>query len=145
VDPAVASTRLRHPEDRVAVVQAIRGAARRLGDPRCQAVLTTFTDADGRPLTQTLDAEGLSADEFLGRLFFYDGAASLCEGRYLAYTSTRSRVVYVCGPKFRALWSRSPDHAEAAIIHEALHSLGLGENPPTWAEITDRVVAACNH
>jgi hypothetical protein len=144
-DPAVASTRLRDPEDRVAVVQAIHGAARRLSDPRCQALLTTFMDAEGRPLRQALATEGLAADEFLGRLFFYDGAASLCAERPLAYTSPRSHVVFVCGHKFRALWRKSPQGAETAIIHEALHSLGLGENPPTWEQITGRVVSACNH
>jgi hypothetical protein len=144
-DPALASTRLRHPEDRVAVVQAIRGAARRLGDPRCRTLLTTFTDGDGKSLGQVLDAQGLAASEFLGRLFFYDGEASHCGGRHLAYTQPGSHVVFVCGRKFRALWSQSPDAAEAAIIHEALHGLGLGENPPTWEEITARVVDACRN
>src|SRR5262245_61240776 len=124
-DSAVASTRLRHPEDRVAVVQAIRGAARRLGDPRCQALLTNFTDAEGRSLREALDAEGLTAAEHLGRLFFYDGAASRCGARHLAYTDRGSRVVFVCGHRFRTLSQQNPPYVEAAIIHEALHSLGL--------------------
>lgn len=142
-DSAVASTRLRHPEDRVAVVEAIRGAARRLADARCRALLDTFTDADGRSLNEVLDTEGVAATDFLGRLFFYDGAASHCGDRHLAYTGPRSHVVFVCGQKFRALWQRSPDQAEAAIIHETLHCLGLGENPPSWEEITARVRDAC--
>jgi len=33
--------------------------------------------------------------------------------------------------------------AEAVIIHETLHSLGLGENPPTSDEITRRVFSRC--
>jgi len=31
------------------------------------------------------------------------------------------------------------------MIHEALHTLGLGENPPTSAEITERVLARCGN
>jgi hypothetical protein len=38
-----------------------------------------------------------------------------------------------------------PAYGEAAIIHETHHSLGLGENPPTWQEITARVLDACRH
>jgi len=29
------------------------------------------------------------------------------------------------------------------VIHEALHSLGLGEDPPSSREITARVSSAC--
>ena len=35
------------------------------------------------------------------------------------------------------------ESAEAALIHESLHSLGLGENPPTSSEITSRVISRC--
>jgi hypothetical protein len=31
----------------------------------------------------------------------------------------------------------------AVIIHEMLHSLGLGENPPSSKEITLRVMQRC--
>jgi hypothetical protein len=37
----------------------------------------------------------------------------------------------------------NPTLAEAMVIHEMLHTLGLGENPPTTFEITDRVMARC--
>jgi hypothetical protein len=33
--------------------------------------------------------------------------------------------------------------AEAMVIHEMLHTLGLGENPPTPFEITERIRARC--
>jgi hypothetical protein len=144
-DPAAASARLRHPEERVAVIQGIQGAARRLADPGCQEVLTRFTDAGGRSLRDALDGEGLSAADHLGRLFFYDGSTSLCGGRRLAYTERSSHVVYVCGRRFRTVLRQNPAYAEAAIIHEALHTLGLGEDPPTWEEITARVLDACRH
>ena len=34
--------------------------------------------------------------------------------------------------------------AEATVIHEMLHTLGLGENPPTAFEITRRVRNRCH-
>jgi hypothetical protein len=38
---------------------------------------------------------------------------------------------------------RSARYAEAVLIHEALHSLGLGENPPLSDYITERIQARC--
>jgi hypothetical protein len=46
----------------------------------------------------------------------------------------------VCGPAFREL---SRVHRENALIHEMLHTLGLGENPPSSPEITKRVNERC--
>jgi hypothetical protein len=37
----------------------------------------------------------------------------------------------------------STEDAAALIIHEELHSLGLAENPPSSAAITDRVISRC--
>jgi hypothetical protein len=144
-DTAANGARLRHSLDRAAVTQAIRGAARRLEDPRCQALLTTFADAAGRPLREALDAEGVAAPDYVGGIYFYDGTASGCGQRRLAYTAPGSRVVFVCGNRFWTAWRENPAYAECAIIHEALHSLGLGENPPTWEEITARVLQSCRH
>src|SRR5262249_13780713 len=92
---------------------------------------------------EALEAEGLSAADFLASLFFYDGSASECGARRLAGTERGSRVVFVCAQCFRAVCQQQPVHAEAAIIYEALHTLGLGENPPTGEEITGGVVEAC--
>jgi hypothetical protein len=52
-------------------------------------------------------------------------------------------VVFVCGKEFRDMYLQNASRAEVAVVHEALHCLGLGENPPTWQEINDRVEAAC--
>ncbi len=144
-DTAATGARLRDNAARAAVAEAIRGAARRLVDPRCQALLTTFTDAAGRPLRQALDAEGLTASDYLSRIYFYDGTMSGCRPRWLAYTAPGSHAVFVCGDRFLAAWRQNPAYAECAIIHEALHSLGLGENPPSWEEITARVLESCRH
>ena len=34
---------------------------------------------------------------------------------------------------------------EVILIHETLHTLGLGENPPSSREITSRVLARCGY
>lgn len=41
--------------------------------------------------------------------------------------------------------TESSSHAEAIVIHEMLHSLGLGENPPTSDYITSRVMERCRN
>jgi len=139
----VANARLRQPRDRAFLAEAIRGAARRLGDPRCQELLDDLRDRSRRPLRESLDAEGLSASAFLGRLYFYDGTESGCGARRLAYTQPASRVVYVCASRFREVYQQNTTQAEVAVVHEALHCLGLGENPPTWQEINAWIEAAC--
>jgi hypothetical protein len=35
------------------------------------------------------------------------------------------------------------DRAEAVVIHEVLHTLGLDENPPSSDQITTRVERRC--
>ena len=137
------NNRLRRPDDRALVDLAVRGAARRLGDGRCQQLLGELQDRGQAPLKQALDAEGVSASEFLDRLLFYDGSEQGCGTRRLAYTVPGGRAVFVCGNRFRAQYRLNTTLAEVAIIHEALHCLGLGENPPTWQEINARVQAAC--
>ena len=50
--------------------------------------------------------------------------------------------VWVCG-RFPATQVREPAMAESLLIHEMLHTLGLGENPPSSLEITRRVSDRC--
>jgi len=142
-EATLSNARLRQPRDRAFLTSAIRGAARRLGDPRCQELLGELQDRSRRPLREALQAEGVSAPEFLGRLYFYDGTESGCGAQRLAYTVPGYRVVYVCSSRFRDLYQRNTSLAEVAVVHEALHCLGLGENPPTPQEINARVQAAC--
>ena len=59
-------------------------------------------------------------------------------------TDPGSRVVYICGPQFALVDRDNPSQTEAFLIHEELHSLGLGENPPSPKEITARVLAMCH-
>jgi hypothetical protein len=137
--------RLESRQDGLAVIRAIEGALHRLGDPKCQAVLTEFTDSDGRGLEEVLEAREESAEDRLRKLLFYDRKdRSRCGALSpLAATAPGSRVVFVCGQEFRHAAERSLVRAEAIVIHEFLHSLGLGENPPTSMEIKNAVLARC--
>jgi hypothetical protein len=66
-----------------------------------------------------------------------------CATGALAVTEPRSRVVRVCSSRLVWTWQQNPRHVVAALIHEALHTLGLGENPPSSAEITSLVLRRC--
>jgi hypothetical protein len=144
-DEMPGNARLGQPAERMAVAQAIAGAARKLADERCEGLLDEFADASGRPLRAALQEQGLSAGEYLGRVLFYDAPPAACEGtETLAGTHlVGGRVIRVCGRRFARAVSESFSHAEAVIIHEMLHSLGLGENPPTSDYITSRVKDRC--
>lgn len=127
------------------VGRALEGAADRLAQPRCQEIFDEFSDQSGRRLSDTLAALGEDGPSFLGRLFIYDaGGHDLClSGRALAIARPGARVVQVCGELFKQAYVHDPMLAEAVLIHEALHSLGLGENPPSSQEITSRVRKLC--
>jgi len=143
-DEGSPNARLKDPGQRFAVTQAIRGAHRRLEAPRCQGLLDEFADASGRSLSAVLRAQGTSVSEHLDLVFFYDAPASVCEDVLLAgVRSVGSRVVQVCGRRFARAWSGNARHAEAVVIHETFHSLGLGENPPSSHHITSRILAEC--
>ena len=60
-----------------------------------------------------------------------------------AFTTPGSRSVWVCTQRFVVADYTYPGLAEYLIIHEALHSLGLEENPPSSEQITRRVAARC--
>jgi hypothetical protein len=71
-------------------------------------------------------------------------AEKLCRSSRIALVATPNvRRVVVC-PEFANLQLRQPREAEAMVIHEILHTLGLGENPPTSIEITRRVEFRCH-
>lgn len=134
------------PFTRIAVQGALRGAQRRLSQARCQHVLGDFNDAAGRPLQENLAKLEQTSDGYLEMLFFRDGGESpQCQRRaaVLAYTSVGSRVVFVCGERFAKRRLDDRVGTEFVVIHEALHSLGLQENPPSSSEITAQVRFRC--
>lgn len=113
-------------------------------DP-CIRLLSEFRDLAGRPLARRLEDSGLTADGFLSELIVVDGdRRSLCQsGRVLAGTRPGSREIAFCGRRFVRTRMQDRDLAAAIVIHEELHALGLGENPPTTEEITGRVLEMC--
>jgi hypothetical protein len=127
------------------VREALEGAARRLEKPRCEGLVDRFTDAEGRPLRASLESVGIDGASYLARLIFYDGSRQQrCRrGGIFAQTEVRGRIVWICPEAFQRLARSDPGNAEVVVIHEALHTLGLGENPPSSDEINARVSSAC--
>ena len=120
-------------------------AADWLSFPECQLLLADFADQRGQHLTGRLTELGVTAAEYLALILFEDGSTQAGCKRHgiLAFTSVGSRVIYLCGRDFVRAAQRAPEEMRAVIIHEMLHSLGLGENPPSSKEITYRVKERC--
>ena len=134
--------------DARAVTSARTGALRRLESEECRKVLTDFSDAEGRTLQQNLDEWGASPAEYVGLIPFVDGSSQArCRKTKTALVASPGvRRVFVC-KTFAEVQLRQPGVAESMVIHEILHTLGLGEAPqkgaPTSIEITQRVEARC--
>jgi hypothetical protein len=127
-----------------AVDRARTGAARRLQGSECQKVLADFRDGDGRTIQQNLEQRRMSPGDYLVSIPFLDGGRErLCrDTRNVLVTAPGMQRVMVCST-FADFQLRKPHMAESMVIHEMLHTLGLGENPPSSAEITARVEAQC--
>ncbi len=119
-------------------------AAALLEGESCRQVFSDFRDAEGRTLQEKLDDLGQTPAEYLGTVHFLNGEVQpLCRRSAVQMVTTgKSLYVYVC-PQFRQFEDRRPELAPALVIHEALHTLGLGENPPSSMEITGRIVERC--
>lgn len=136
---------LRTGADTVAVVRALGGAQRKLQDADCAGLLTEFRDTEGRTLALNLAPFELSPADYLSILIVKDGGGDrtggrLCRSGAAAVTVPLGRVVYICGGSFR---DQSAGLRENTLIHEMLHTLGLGENPPTSSHINLRVRQRC--
>jgi hypothetical protein len=127
------------------VDRAVAGARQRLESEECRRIFSDFHDAEGTPLHDRLERMSLDPRAYLGRIVFADGFGHrLCRtGDALAITTPGSRVVYVCGPRLHRAQARRAADAEIVVLHEALHTLGLGENPPDTHTITRQVAARC--
>lgn len=128
-----------------AATGAVALALQELSAPRCQQIFSDFRDSAGEPLQSRLDALGYSAARFLETLRFANGERlEACQSsRILAATAPNSHVIFLCGLPFFEKQRRDPEFSAALVIHEMLHSLGLGENPPPSNEITMRVIERC--
>jgi hypothetical protein len=139
------NVRLKSRPDRLWVRTMVEDAAERLARPECTHVLSMLHDQEGRPLQTKLDATGVDARTYMReRVFFHDAEErSVCRrSGVVAYTIPGSRVVRVC-PKFQELQRKRLELTHAFLIHETLHTLGLGENPPSSAAITEVVLKHC--
>jgi hypothetical protein len=132
---------------RGAVRRAILGASSRLTRPGCQQIFTDFKDESGQSLLANLQSSTVTAAEYLlERVWFVDGSDTpqcLHDTRMAAFTTPGDKVVRVCATRFASRFTTETTAAEVIIIHELLHTLGLGENPPSSAEITRQVTARC--
>jgi hypothetical protein len=130
---------------RDAVSRALDGAAERLNTPQCQVLLSEFADRRGRPLRDRLVDLNLDLNDYLRALIFEDGERQrrCSEQGVLAFTTIGGRTIFVCGRTFARAWRQDRAEVRATVIHEWLHTLGLGENPPTPRQITYRVKQVC--
>lgn len=135
--------RARNPTVVAALHKAGRDAAARLARPGCARVFSEFRDAEGRTLQQRLDRLGRTGAEHLQSVYFYEGTQwGGCQKQAFAFTEPGSVVVFVC-PAFAQRQRQSARQAPEILIHELLHTLGLGENPPSSLAITSLVRARC--
>ena len=132
------------PFSQTAVRRAMDLALRKLAWPDCPGVYEEFALADGRTPRSQLDRMGMGPEEFLETLVFVDGSWDpVCHvGRVALTTTPGSRVIRVC-PGFPEYQLQDPGMSAVLIIHESLHALGLGEDPPSSSEITQRVERRC--
>jgi hypothetical protein len=129
-----------------AVRFAILRAYEALENPRCEQIFLDFQDSSGRTLQERLDSLSETGQSHLAGMLFYEGwnGRPCPSPQTFAMTIPGSRVVYFCGRKFASMIGRDPSALRVAILHEELHSLGLGENPPSSEEISRRVALRCN-
>ena len=134
------------PRIEASILPALRLAAERLRSPSCARVLGEFRAREGgRPLSEILDARGLEPADYLATVAFLDGSRQpqCAKTGTLAITPVGSPVVFVCRDPFVRALKKSWGFAATVLIHESLHTLGLGENPPSSEEISARVAERC--
>lgn len=124
--------------------RARAGAALKLETAGCQELLREFRDAEGRTLAENLARWDRTPSDYLRMIPFLDGSShALCRGGGVElFVEMGTPRVFVCR-SFAEKQIRDPWAAENMVIHEMLHTLGLGENPPSSREITNRVNDRC--
>jgi hypothetical protein len=142
-----APLRIRVPDTAgMGVRRALLAARQRLGSSRCRELLSDFRSLGPEPpLTEVLERLGRTPEQHLDTLVFEDGSRHrrCASPAILAFTRPGSSTVYVCASQFQNAVRSDPAYAEMILIHELLHTLGLGENPPTSLAITARVTERC--
>ena len=136
--------RIPDPLARRITIAALEAASARLADGECSKIFTDFEDGNGRSLADRLSAVAVDGHAYLRMVIFIDDSRHRrCGSGVLAFTVPGSRVVRVCAGELQRIHGQQPEYVVASLIHEILHTLGLGENPPSSREITERVLARC--
>ena len=136
--------RIPEPLARRATIAALEAASAQLADADCRKILTDFDDGNGRSLADRLSSVADNIQVYLTMVTFIDDSRHRrCASGVLVFTAPGSRVVRVCADELKRIHAQQPDYVVASLIHEILHTLGLGENPPSSREITARVLARC--
>ena len=136
--------RIPDPLARRTTIAALESASDLLADADCRKVLTDFDDGNGRPLADRLSSVAVDVHVYLTMITFIDDSRhKSCASGVLLLTVPGSRVVRICAEELKRIYRQQPDYVVATVIHEILHTLGLGENPPSSREITARVLARC--
>ena len=136
--------RIPDPVARQAAIDALETASARLADADCRKILTDFENGNGRSLADQLSSLAVDIQGYLSMVTFMDDSRHpRCVSGVLAVTSPGSRVVGVCVGELKQINAQQPEYIVATFIHEILHTLGLGENPPSSRQITARVLARC--
>jgi hypothetical protein len=136
--------RIPDPLARRATIATLESASAQLMDADCRKVLTDFADGNGRSLADRLSSVAVDIHVYLTMVTFIDDSRhTRCASGVMVFTAPGSRVVRVCAEELTRIYRQQPDYVVATIIHEILHTLGLGENPPSSSEITARVLARC--
>jgi hypothetical protein len=132
------------PVVRRTTIAALEAASARFADGECSKIFTDFEDGNGRSLADRLSAVAVDIHAYLKMVTFIDDTRHRrCAGGALAFTVPGGRVVRVCPDELRRIQALQSEYVLAALIHEILHTLGLGENPPSSREITSRVLRRC--
>jgi hypothetical protein len=123
------------------VALALEGLRR----PECRAVYDDFRSASGVTLAETLRRRDVSPSEHLLRLRWLNGVSHpRCRNRNVfLVTRVGDPEIYVCPDQFTDFAVREPVKAAGLLLHEQLHALGLGEDPPASEDISRQVFARC--
>jgi len=135
--------RVSDPGAAMALRHGLDMASRLLDDAECRKVLTEFQTEKDQPLTAALLQMSLGIQDYLRFVYFRDGSQYPACSAAVAYTTVGGRVVFVCANSLERHWRSNRNHVVFALVHEVLHTLGLGENPPSSPEITYRVRKRC--
>ncbi len=132
------------PLDRGTVRRAVDLALAALTFEDCQRVYSDFQLPEGDTPQGRLDGLGMGPGDFLETLVFADGNPKReCRtGAAVLVTTPGTGLIFVC-PGFAEFQLRNARASASLVIHESLHALGLGENPPTSQAITRRVERRC--